>query len=303
VNPVATDKLFHKLSITHAAAILKMLKIPHYNDYRASSFTFKEIENRRDIIFEKNTGDEAVLLEVQGYDDAFFFHRTVTGRMMYHVQKPFTGRLRTVVMFLEESHYQAAMKLAHHFDGSSELAFQPTIFVFSEKNVAELENLDDVRLIPLYPLCNIAPEQIKAAAPKWAERIKMATELQEKDRRDLLSLLGGFMMHRLKESHLETINQLIGGTKMEDTQAGKDLIAIGVRQGREEGSVETLHENLVDLVTAKLGRPERNWLEQLDTLNKVTVLKGLYQAILHAKSRKQVKAAFEAALGNSQKTN
>ncbi len=130
---MATDKLFHKLAITHAAAILKLLKIPDYNDYQASSFT-----------------------------------------------KQFTGNLRTVVMFLEESHYHAAAKLAHHFDGSSELAFQPTIFVFSEKNVAELENLNDVRLIPLYPLCNISPEQIKAAATKWAERIKTAPELEEK---------------------------------------------------------------------------------------------------------------------------
>jgi hypothetical protein len=80
-NPVATDKLIHKLATTHAAAILKLLKIPDYDDYQASSFTFKEIENRRDIIFEKKTGDEAVLLEAQGYDDTFFFHRTVMGRM------------------------------------------------------------------------------------------------------------------------------------------------------------------------------------------------------------------------------
>ena len=295
---MATDKLFHKLAITHAAAILKLLKIPDYNDYRASSFTFKEIENRRDIIFEKIHGGEAVLLEAQGYDDTFFFHRTVMGRMMYHIQKPFTGKLRTVVMFLNESHYHAASKLTHHFDGSSELAFQPTVFIFSEKNVAELENLDDVRLIPLYPLCNLAPEQIKAAAPKWAERIKTATELQEKDRRDLLSLLGGFMMHRLKESPLETINQLIGDAKMEDTQAGKDLIEIGVRQG----GVETLREVLSDLITAKLGRPEKNWFEQMKTVNDVMLLKTLYHAILYAKSRKQVKAAFDAALGNGKQS-
>lgn len=301
-NPVATDKLIHKLATTHAAAILKLLKIPDYNDYQASSFTFKEIENRRDIIFEKMTGDEAVLLETQGYDDTFFYHRTVMGKMMYHIQKQFTGKLRTFVIFLETSHYHAASKLAHHFDGSSELAFQPTVFVFSATEISELESLNDARLVPFYPLCKVTPEQIRTTAPKWAERINTAEELSEIGRRDLSSYLGGFIMHRLKESNLEKINQLLGGIKMEDTQAGKDLIEIGVRQGHELGSVETLREILADMITTKLGRPEKNWLEQLDIINNVTVIKGLYQAIRHAKSRKQMKAAFDAALGNGKKT-
>jgi hypothetical protein len=301
-NSVATDKLFHKLATSHAAAILKLFKIPDYNDYQASSFTFKEVENRRDIIFEKSTGDEAVLLEAQGYDDEYFLHRTIMGRMMYHLQKKFTGKLRTIVMFLEESHYYAALKLAHHFDGSSELAFQPTVFIFDQKEVSELENLDDVRLVPLYPLCKVSPDQIRATAPKWAERIKTATELSEAERRDLLSYLGGFMMHRLKESNLENINQLLGGSKMEDTQAGKDLIAIGVRQGQELGTLLAMRENIIDLLTAKLGQTEKTWRKELNTIKDIKVLKTLYRAILNAKSRKQAKDAFEAVLGNGKKT-
>jgi hypothetical protein len=113
-------------------------------------------------------------------------------------------------------------------------------------------------LIPLYPLCNISPEQIKAAAPKWAERIKTATDLTEKDRRDLQALLGGFITHRLRDMSLKEINQLFGDFKMEDTRAGQDLIEIGVRQGREEGSMETLREVLIDLITAKWGRPGKS---------------------------------------------
>lgn len=210
---MATDKLIHKLAISHAAAILKIFKIPNGDDYQASSFTFKEVENRRDIIFEKITGDEAVLLEAQGYNDEYLLHRTVMGRMMYHIQKKFTGKLQTIIMFLEESHYHAALKLAHHFDGTTELAFQPTIFIFDQKEVAELESIDDVRLVPLYPLCKVSPEQIKLMAPKWATRITTATELPEVERRGLRELLGGFLMHRLKESHIETINQILGDLK------------------------------------------------------------------------------------------
>jgi hypothetical protein len=290
---VATDKLIHKLATSHAAAVLKLFKIPDGDDYQASSFTFKEVENRRDIIFEKATGDEVILLEAQGYDDEYLLHRTIMGRMMYHIQKKFTGKLRTIVMFLEESHYHAALKLAHHFDGTSELAFQPTVFIFDQKEVSELENLNDVRLVPFYPLCKVSPAQIRAMAPKWAERIKTAAELSEAERHDLLSYLGGFMMHRLKESNLENINQLLGGSKMEDTQAGKDLI--------EMGSLRTLHEVITDMLAVKLGQTEEAWREELETIKDSTVLKTLYRALLQAKNRKQVKEAFDAVLGNGKK--
>jgi hypothetical protein len=295
---VATDKLFHKLATNHTAPILKLFKIPNDDDYRASSFTFKEVENRRDIIFEKLSGDEAVLLEAQGYDDEYLLHRTVMGRMMYHVQKKFTGKLRTIVMFLEESHYHAASKLAHHFDGTSELTFQPTIFIFAQKEISELESLNDVRVVPLYPLCKVSPDEIRTAAPKWAERIKTAENLTDAERRELLSYLGGFMMHRLKESNLENINQLLGGFKMEDTQAGKDLIAIGVRQGEELGALLTMRENIVALLTAKLGRTGKNWRKELNAVRDTKALKTLYRAILNAKTQKQAQAAFDAVLGN-----
>ncbi|MCI0691656.1 hypothetical protein L0337_06560 [candidate division KSB1 bacterium] len=265
----------------------------------------KKSKTAANIIFEKMSGGEAVLLEAQGYDDVYCYHRTVMGRMMYHIQKKFTGKLRTVVMFLEESHYHAASKLAHHFDGSSELAFQPTVFIFGQKDVSELENLDDVRLVPLYPLCKVSPEQIGTTAPKWAERIKTAAELSETERRDLLSYLGGFMMHRLKESNLENINKLLGGFKMEDTQAGKDLIAIGVRMGREEGqelgAILAMRENIVDLLTVKLGRTEKTWRKELNSIKDIKVLKTLYRAILQAKTRKQAKEAYEAVFGNGKK--
>jgi hypothetical protein len=304
---LATDKLIHKLAINHTAAVLKVLQVPNGEEYRASSFTFKEIENRRDLIFEKRGGEEAILLEVQGYDDNWFFHRTVIGRALYQIQKQFTGKLRTFVLFLEQSHYQAAAKHLHHFDGSGELAFQPTIIVLDRKEVSELESLNDVRLVPLYPLCHIAKDQIVTTAPRWAERIKAAESLSEAERRDLLALLGGFIVHRVRELSLYEINQLFGDFKMEDTQVGKDLIAIGVGVGREEGrelgSLETLHENLTELLATKLGRIEKAWPEEIKSIKDLSALKALYSSVLHAKSRKQVKDLLHASFGNGARNN
>lgn len=208
-----------------------------------------------------------------------------------------------------------------HFDGSDDLAFQPAVLILDQKNVSELESLNDVRLVPLYPLCRVTPEQIKATAPQWAESIKTATDLSEQQTRDLIAWLGGFIMHRLRDSSLEEVNKILGDIKMEDTQAGKDLIAIGYRRGREEGveegvekgiekgiergrdlgSLQTLRDNLMDLLLTKLGRVEKSWLEQLETADSVTVLKAIYRTVLQAKTPKQVRAAFDAALGNGKK--
>jgi hypothetical protein len=92
-----------------------------------------------------------------------------------------------------------------HFDGSDDLAFQPAVFIFDQKNVSELESLNDVRLAPLYPLCKVSPDQIKTKAPQWAERIKTAADLSEQQSRDLIAWLGGFIMHRLRDLPLEEV--------------------------------------------------------------------------------------------------
>ncbi len=241
---MATDKLVHKLSTAHPAAVLKLFEIPDGHEYKADSLTLKEIEDRRDLVFEKAGGDEAILLEVQGYDDAFLYHRAIRGKAMYCIQKKFTGRIRVVVIFLEQSHYLAATKLSHHFDGSDDLDFRPTVFIFDQKEVSELESLDDVRLVPLYPLCKVSPDQVRTKAPQWAERIKRAVELPEGARQDLLALLGGFIIHAIKDLTVEEINQMFGDFKMEETQVGRELIDMGYRRGREEGidfgSLQTL---------------------------------------------------------------
>lgn len=300
---MATDALIHKLSTTHPAAILKLFEIPDGNAYKADSITFKDVEDRRDIVFEKAGGDEVILLESQGYNDPFLFHRAIRGKAMYCIQKKFSGRIRVVVIFLESSHYHAAMRLSHHFDGSADLTFQPAVIILNQKELAELEGFNDVRLVPLYPLCKISSDQIKATAPQWANRIKTAAELPEDARQNLLALLGGFIMHSIKNLTLEEVNKLFGDFNMEDTQAGKDLIAIGYRRGVDWASLQTQREDLTELLSTRFKPVEKIWLDQLKAINDAMTLKVIYRAVLQAKSRKQVKTAFDAALGNGQKSN
>jgi hypothetical protein len=184
---LATDKLIYKLAINHPVAILKPLGIAGGEHYKASRFTFKATENRRDLIFEKRSGKEVVFVELHGYADEYVYHGLLDGMMMFCRQKRFTGELRAAVIFLKRSHHRAALKLSHHFDGHTELAFQPIVLVMDQINVADLERLGDVRVVPLYPLCNVSFRLIEAAMPDWADRIKHAKQITVAERTDLLA--------------------------------------------------------------------------------------------------------------------
>jgi len=149
--------------------------------------------------------------------------------------------------------------------------------------------------VPLYPLCKVSSDQIKATAPQWAARIRKAAELPEDVRQNLLALLGGFIVHSIKNLTLEEVNKMFGDFQMEDTQVGKELIAMG--------RLQTQREYLNDRLSTRFKPVEKVWLDQLNAINNSMALKTIYRAVLQAKSRKQVKAAFDAALGNGQKSN
>lgn len=86
---------------------------------------------------------------------------------------------------------------------------------------------------------------------------------------------------------------------MEDTQVGRDLIAIG----RSEGGVEAFRDALTELLAAKLGRLEKTWPDDLRSITSISTMKALYSSVLHAKSRKQVKDLLHASFGNGARKN
>jgi len=47
---MATDKLFHKYSIEYGKSLLRLLDIDDYADYKAFSYTVKDIERRSDSV-------------------------------------------------------------------------------------------------------------------------------------------------------------------------------------------------------------------------------------------------------------
>ena len=286
---MATDKPFYKLAMDHPAAILKLFGVADGDDYTASSFTFKATENRRDLIFKSRTGDKVLFVESHGYADPYVFHALLDGMMMYCRQKKFTGEMRAAVIFLKKSHYAAALKFWHHFDGKAGLAFQPTVLIMNQIKPAELEKLNDVRLIPLYPLCKISAREIETSIPNWSERIKRARRMSVVERKELLALLGGFAMHRVKRLMPRIFNQLVGGFMdftFEDTHFGKELIRQGVPQG--------MHRLLLRQIAHRFGKVPVSVRKQIESIKDEKRLDHLAEDVLEVKNLEHFKKLIGA---------
>ena len=152
------------------------------------------------------------------------------------------------------------------------LIFQPRVFTFSPDKYEVLEQLQDIHLIPFYPLCGFTKDELMDKTTQWVERIKSAQQLSKEEQINLITLLGGFIGHCIKSLSLEKLNILLGDFKMEDTQVGKDLIEIGIlkerkesqkaireahieghKEGREDGFTEAYRQMIYNFIVKKFG--------------------------------------------------
>ena len=299
---MATDKLFHNFSLNYPVSLLKLLKIKDAASFKASSYTFKQTERRSDIVFEHQYDKaQTVFLEYQGYADEWIYHRLLSGILFYCQEQNFNGEILPVVIFLQETHRQAARFPSCRFAGQEYLQFEPMVLNLSKMELKDLENSEDIYLTPLYPLVNISITQIKKQAFSWAERIQRHPGLEAPEKVNLLALLGGFVSHRIKKLNLTEINQLLGGFKMEDTQVGRDLIAIGIEQGIEKGIEKGIakgiekgiekgkHQLILSLLSYKFKNIPEDVVNQINTITEDVKLDEIALRTLELTSLDQLK--------------
>ncbi|MBC8184167.1 DUF2887 domain-containing protein [candidate division KSB1 bacterium] len=283
---MATDKLFHLYSMQYGKSLLKLLDIKDYKDYKAASYTVKDIERRSDVVFENQRGKErAIWVEFQGYRDEFVFYRLNIAINMYCQERDFVGEIMPIVIFLKHSYHKAARMLVYHFQKRQYLFFEPEVIVLGNKSIKELKELKDVHLIPLYPLCDILQDEIKVQSSGWAEEIKQTDQLSIHEKNNILSLLGGFISHRIKKLTLKDINKLLGDFKMEDTQVGKDLIEIGLEKGIEKGKRQTL----LSLLSYKFGKIPKPIINHINSISDNKKLDDLALKIIELTELDQLK--------------
>jgi len=273
---VATDKLIADYSTHFSNALAKFVHAAA-DDYEAKSVTFKEIERQADLFLIGRSGRHVMLVETQGYEKDDLYYHMVKKIMLFCTHYKYWGSMDATAIFLEESHYRAAGLFERQFGQSSLLRFTPKVFVFSRIKVDELSRLNDIHLTPLYPLCDISPEEITQQAPVWADQIKSAPELTVDERKNLLSFLGGAISHRVKKMTKNEIGNLIGGFNMEDTPVGQEILRIGEQR------------ILFKLITARFGVVPEDIRQKIQAIQDTENLEQLATLLLTIQSVDELK--------------
>jgi len=288
---VGTDKLLSEYTAYFPNTLAKFIHAAT-DDYEAKSLTFKEIEKRADIFLLGRSGEHVVLVETQGYDDKKLFYSMAQKLLLYCTQNDYHGNIDAVAIFLEESHYRAAAESFEQQFGSL-LKFAPRVFVFSRMKVNDLRRLDDIRLIPLYPLCDVTPEEITQKAPTWANAIKNAPDLTTEERKNLLSFLGGAISHRIKTTTEEVISQLFGGFIMEDTPIVQQIVERvekrSIEKGIEKGIPLGIQQVLLKLITARFGTVPEDIRQKIQASNDSANLEQMATLLLTIQSMDELK--------------
>lgn len=288
---MGTDKLLGEYTAHFPNAVAKFIDAAP-DDYEAKSLTFKEIEKRADVFLIGRSGEHVVLVETQGYNDEELLYSMLQKLLFFCTQNKYRGSIDAVAIFLDEAHYRAAVEPFERQFGVL-LKFTPKVFVFSRIKVEELSRLDDVLLIPLYPLCDVSPQEIEQQAPSWAKQIKEAAGLTESDRKNLLSFLGGAISHRIKTMNAERINQLFGGFAMEDTPVVQEIVQRVEKRAREQGIEQGIplgiQQILFELMAARFGAVPEDIRQKIQKINNAENLKQIAALLLTIQSVDELK--------------
>ena len=289
---MGTDKLLSEYTAYFPNALAKFIHAAT-DDYEAKSLTFKEIEKRADIFLIGRSGEHVVLVETQGYNDDELFYSMVKKIMLYCTQNKYRGSMDAVAIFLEESHARAAAApFEEQFGRTAVLKFAPRVFVFSRIKVEALSQLHDIYLTPLYPLCDVTPEEITQQAPGWANQIKSAPELAVDERKNLLSFLGGAISHRIKTTTEEVISKLFGGFIMEDTPVVQQIVERvekRVEERMEKRGIEKIQHLLLKQLAARFGVVPEDIQKKVQAIHDTENLERIATLLLTIQSMDELK--------------
>lgn len=281
---MATDKLIYEYTTHFPNAVAKFIHA-EADDYEAKSITFKQTEKRADLFLIGRSGHNVILIEPHGYGREDFFYDMLQKILFYCTHNKYWGRMDAAAIFLEETHYRAARRIVEQFDDPAFLHFAPKIFVLNRIKERELTELHDIRMTPLYPLCDIAPQEITRKAPLWAQQVKSATDLTEHERKNLLSYLGGAISHRVKGVSQADLNKLFGGFVMEDTPVGQEILQIGIGRGIPQG----IHLVLFKQLAARFGTVPEELRQKLQAIDDVENLERIATLLLTIQSMDELK--------------
>ena len=226
-----TDAEVYELAIAFPTAFLLLVlgRRPEVG-YRAVSRTVKRTERRIDLVLEPDDPDEIHwVFECQGYSDPQVERKLFLEAVMLANEKQLWGRLRTAMIYTRRVYAEASLPPC--LGPGMAAGLEPVRVILEEIPPEELLRLGP-ECFPLLPLTRVSRETLADQLPTWWEEVERSPGVDPAKAERLREQCARFLSARFPEDTLEEINKMLGvDMALEETQAGQDLIQIGVKQG------------------------------------------------------------------------
>ena len=267
-----SDKQVYEIFEAAPHFLLELLGRSKTGPCRLQAITIKAIERQSDgvLIFE-DPSEAVYCVEWQFYSDNFIYNRVVVAMAVLQEQYP-DRPIEGIIIF-----------------GSRDIDPQtnPWRRVIAAYYLNELldrlsANSPDHPLIALFqPLIETDKEKLQKMAGECYNRID-TFETDERIKSKMLSVYVDWLIQRFKDLGKKEIEEMLVGqlTDLRETQAGKELIALGKAEGIKEGIKEGIEEGVlagkVELLQQILGEEveprERLIKKSLEELSKMVEL-------------------------------
>ncbi len=282
-----TDKQVYLIFRAGPELAFELAALPSPGSCRMESTTFKEIERTTDGLIVPDEAEQPIsLLEVQFYEDAAIYNRTVT--MMALAQQPHLPRpIQGIVFF-------ATRALDPQTAPWNEI-IRP---VYLDEALHFLKQSD-----PLHPLVAVfAPvfietsNELECSAKHYyhaLEKAPVASDL----RHTLLRVFCDWLFERLKHKTRKEITMILDLPDVRDTVVGRELldegIERGIEKGREEGRGEGILSSLTLVGMARFGPCDDMTRDRISRLSEGDMQKLLVE-MLELDSWRAVSAWLDA---------
>jgi len=269
----STDEAFVKLMTLSGDALLKLLGMESQaaTTYRFRATVLKQKRLEPDIEGWSLAADgfPRVVLEFQGYKDAFIRHRLIAKVFTICAQDSYDGPVLAGIIYTDEPYEKAALPLTA-LERRSGCRFDDCFVevVLSDFSEEQLKRIDP-RLLILAPLTlqsNIDPEALKRKGRDWQKEVN--ENFPEESRYEALEIMGLFALDRLRTMNVKEIIQMLN---LDPTKSGgiMRLYDEGRQEGRQEGGaslfllqLEEKFNKISDSIRDKVLKADRADLEK-----------------------------------------
>jgi hypothetical protein len=222
-----SDKHFYEIFEINPQWIFELTERPSPGPCKFISLTLKAIERRSDGVLIPDADDQPIsVTEFQMQSDRDIYNRIVIEMAMMKVERP-DRQVEGLIIFASRD-----------LDSRTEPWRDVVSVYYLDEMLAHLSLKSPAHpLVAVFqPLVEPNRDLLESRAATYYNQIKLNTPDQRQQEK-LLSVFWNWYLQRFQERGLEEIDMMLLGKlpSLRETQAGKDLIAIGVEQGIEQG--------------------------------------------------------------------